>query len=344
MEKLQKYFLTIEKGLKNIIEDQEEDFKEMYQMMAYHLGWIDEKGKACQDKKTKGKRIRPALLLYIYELLGGKAEKALLAALAIELFHNFSLIHDDIEDHDKYRRGKLALWKKIGQEQAINAGDGMLILSQIALLKLKEKDFSAGAILKVAKLFNKTFLKIVEGQFLDMSFEKKIEISKKDYLLMIERKTAALFGATFACPPILKEEKNVEDFWKLGLLFGLLYQIWDDYLGIWGKKENTGKKGFSDIQKKKKTYPIIYAFSNPFQEKKRLFQIYNQDSKPSSSEIQIIISLLEKSGAKKATLKLVDYYKQKIFKEIKNNSSFGKIKKPILLLFEEIWQKIGIEK
>ncbi len=322
MEILQKYLPEIEEELKKNIQELSPKYKGMYDQMRYFFGWQDEEGKPVDDRKAQGKRFRPTLCLLVCESICGRYKQALSAAAAIELFHNFTLIHDDIEDHDEYRRHKKTVWKIWGVEQAINTGDAMFVLAQQSGIRNKEFGISKEKSLKVIKALNQTFLKVIEGQYLDIGFEERIDVSVPEYLEMNMMKTAELVsgacktGAILAC-----NDQKMIDLWQdFGLNFGLAYQIYDDVCSIWEKEENTGKPKAGDIRKKKKTLPVLYALEKLEQkDKEKIMKIYKKD-KLDDTDINEVIGLLDKVNAKKYTMDIVIGYKQKaldILKKIK---------------------------
>jgi geranylgeranyl diphosphate synthase type I len=225
-----------------------------HEMLAYHMGWIGEGA----GPQATGKRIRPLLLLLCTAASGGDWQKALPAAAAVEFVHNFSLIHDDIEDDSQYRRGRLTVWAKWGLSQGVNAGDALFTLSHLAIHHLSAF-FPSETVLHASRLLLETCLRLTQGQFLDISFEDKTEISLDDYLTMIEGKTAALFATCTQlgsllghCDPICQTHYR-----QFGRYLGLAFQVVDDLLGIWGDESLIGKSTASDLVSGKKTYPVI---------------------------------------------------------------------------------------
>ncbi len=309
MNILEKYLPEIDKELKSIIRGSK-SAQEMYDMMAYFLGWQDEFGRKIDDKNARGKRFRPTLCLLCCEALGGDYKKALSVAATIELFHNFSLIHDDIEDHDEVRRHKPSLWKLWGIEKAINTGDAMFILSELSGFNLKIESRKK---LKILETLNQAFLEITEGQFIDMNFEKSTKVKIANYLEMIDKKTASLVSASAGVGAIIGTDnlKIIKNFKDFGFNFGMAYQIYDDIAGIWGKKNETGKEVAGDIKKKKKTLPLIYSLEK-FDLKKRnqVIKIYKKD-KLSDLDIKLVTNLLNKTESKEYTAKLVKDYQKK---------------------------------
>ncbi|MFC1905868.1 polyprenyl synthetase family protein [Chloroflexota bacterium] len=253
-----KYTGEIAQELKAIIGTNSSEF---YQMMRYHLGWVDESGNPLSS--DTGKLLRPTLCLIACKAVGGTTEKALTAAAVIELVHNFSLIHDDIEDQSDYRRHRRTVWNLWGQAQAINVGDGMFSLCRLALLRLPNKGVTAQKVLDVIQMLDQACVRLCEGQYLDMCFENRYDVSVDEYMQMIGKKTASLISCSLKTGAALGTDNDLsvqglEQFgWKLGIAF----QIQDDILGIWGAEDKTGKS-ISDIAQRKKSLPIIYVLAS----------------------------------------------------------------------------------
>ncbi len=225
-------------------------------MLAYHLGW---EGPGA-GPETSGKRIRPLLVLLSCEAAGGAWHAALPAAAAVELVHNFSLIHDDIEDNSPMRRGRPTVWAQWGIPQAINAGDAMFTLAFLAVLRLKETASSQAA-LEGSQLLQTTCLHLTQGQYLDISYENRGDLGLADYWPMVSGKTAALLSAccelgalVAGCSPV---ERTV--YRQFGHSLGLAFQAQDDLLGIWGNSALTGKSVDSDLVSGKKSLPVLYG-------------------------------------------------------------------------------------
>lgn len=228
---------------------------EMHHMIAYHMGWEGEGA----GRKAQGKRIRPLLVLLCTGSAGGDWARALPAAASVELLHNFSLIHDDIQDNSPFRRGRPTVWKKWGLAQAINAGDAEYTLAYTAMLDLKPSEIA----LEAVNILQRTCLALTQGQYLDMSFETRSSVTLDEYWTMIGGKTAAL---TAACTELGALAAGVDDatragYREFGRYLGLAFQVQDDLLGIWGDAALTGKSAESDLAAGKKSIPVIYGLS-----------------------------------------------------------------------------------
>ena len=228
--------------------------EEMYAMVAHHLGWTN-------SSTSRGKRIRPLLTLLSCAGTGGDWQLALPAAAAIELIHNFSLIHDDIEDNSDTRRGRPTVWKQWGMPQALNTGDAMFTLAFLALMRLDTAALPLERILSCRVRLDKACLQLTRGQHLDIAFETRENVTTDEYLEMIRGKTSALLAASCACGACLATDADdtIDAYHRFGLHLGLAFQIQDDILGLWGDPLNTGKPAGDDLRQRKKTYPLLVA-------------------------------------------------------------------------------------
>jgi geranylgeranyl diphosphate synthase type I len=259
-----------------------------YGMLHYHLGWVDADFKPAQF--DAGKRIRPVLTLLTCEASGGDWHDALPAAAAVELLHNFSLIHDDIEDGDPLRRGRPTLWKIWGNAQAINAGDALFTLSHMALNNLVTCHVPRARVLAVRQRFDQACLALTQGQHLDLGFESRSGVTEAEYLRMIDGKTAALIEATCGLGALVTGSERVAQYESFGRGLGLAFQIEDDVLGIWGDPQVTGKPAGNDIRNRKKSLPVAYGLDHSAE----LRRLYAQ----SEVEVAVAIAELDRAGAR----------------------------------------------
>lgn len=247
----------IEDELKKCLQiDQEDVYEGLRAMMAYHLGWEGEGA----GEKAQGKRIRPLLVLLGADTAGKNWKDALPAAAAVELIHNFSLIHDDIEDLSEFRHGRKTVWSIQGEAQAINTGDCMFSLAFKALCRSNGKPAD---VLRAVDLLQSTCVQLTKGQYLDMAYESAENLPLDAYWPMVGGKTASLLACSAAIGAVVTGAdpqivKALKDFaWNLGLAF----QAQDDWLGIWGDSVLTGKSADSDLVTGKKSLPILYGLN-----------------------------------------------------------------------------------
>lgn len=228
-------------------------------MIHYHMGWRDESLRPVS--LNAGKRIRPLLTLLVNRAAGGAWEQALPAAAAIEILHNFSLVHDDIQDGSETRRGRQTLWRIWGVPQAINTGDAMFALAHLALNRLDERQVPAQRVVRAWRRFDETCVQLTQGQYADMSFETRPSVSTGDYLAMITGKTAVLIALSAELGALVAgaSDEAIAHYAAFGRELGLAFQIEDDILGIWGDEALTGKSAASDIISRKKSLPVLYG-------------------------------------------------------------------------------------
>ena len=269
----------------------------MYDMMRYHLGWIDEQGNP--QTATIGKRLRPVLCLLACQAVGGDWHQALPAAAAVELVHNFSLIHDDIQDRSPARRGRPTVWHIWGEPQAINVGDGMHALALSSLLRLEDGGIPHQKVVRAARILGEGSLKLCEGQYLDISYEDRLDIGIDDYLDMIGGKTAALFRCSLEIGALLgtDDESLLARLKLFGHYLGMTFQVHDDLLSMWGDERTTGKPSTLDIQMKKKTLPVVYALEKAKgEDREKLWLIYQKD-KISPHDAEDVLKTLNRLDA-----------------------------------------------
>ena len=229
-------------------------------MIRYHLGWEDAEGRP-QD--VGGKGLRPTLCLLACEAAGGEWRQALPAAAAVELVHNFSLIHDDIQDRDTERHHRPTVWSLWGEAQAINAGDALLALARPIVLRLADEGVPAPAVIEAARVLDESTLEMVAGQTLDIAFEKQSDVDLPVYMQMIRQKTGALFNCALRLG-VLAANGNTElaeRMGRVGRTLGTAFQVHDDVLGVWGDESKTGKAAGADVYRRKKSLPVVYALS-----------------------------------------------------------------------------------
>lgn len=263
-----------------------------------------------------GKRLRPILTLMAADIFGNNYRKAIDAALAVEIFHNFTLMHDDIMDSAPLRRGSATVHNKWNTNTAILSGDAMMILAYQALESYKDPLFR-----KLNSLFSKTAIEVCKGQQYDLDFETQLEVTQGDYLEMVRLKTAVLIGCSLKMGALIgganqADSKNLYDF---GVLLGIAFQIQDDYLDAYANSESFGKQLSGDIIENKKTILYHQAMENgSSKEKTTLRNWFSTEVKEKnvSKKINAVKSLFDKTGASDASKALVIKYTQAAFEKL----------------------------
>ena len=269
-----------------------------YSMLRYSMGWEDTDGSPMVA--TQGKALRPTLCLLACEATGGRIEKALPSAISLELIHHFSLIHDDIQDRDQTRHHRPTIWAVWGEPKALTVGNIMRGIANMSLWKLADEDLSPEEILNLTSLLTNAYLEMIEGQYLDISYEGSHNISIADYLEMISKKTGALIRCAL-CLGALASTRNepiAQAFLEFGRSLGFIFQIQDDVLGIWGQPNTTGKPVGADILRKKNTLPVVFTMSETRgTDRKILQEIYNGPV-IGDEEISSVLDIMDRVGAK----------------------------------------------
>jgi geranylgeranyl diphosphate synthase type I len=263
-------------------------------MLRYHLGWVDERFRPVAS--GGGKRVRPALVFLACEAAGARWPTALASATAVELVHNFSLIHDDIEDRSPLRRHRPTLWARWGDARAINAGDALFVLAQMAVLA-QSPDAADGAL--AARLLNTASAQLCAGQQRDIELEGGPTPTLEDYYAMIGGKTAALLAAAAelgalaaGSPPAIRD-----CYGRFGREIGLAFQLQDDLLDVWGSSDNRGKAAREDLRAGKKSLPIVLArAAAPAAVAERLRALYDQAPPLADETVAALVALFDELG------------------------------------------------
>jgi geranylgeranyl diphosphate synthase, type I len=304
----------------------------LYGVIRYHLGWVDEHFSPMNA--DGGKRMRPMICLLSTGAADGDPGQAIPVAAAMEFLHNFTLMHDDIQDRSELRRGRPTVWRRWGEAQAINAGDATFAISQLALLRADHGTLPAETVLEIMNEFNRMTLQIVEGQVLDLGFEQRWNVSQDDYLRMISGKTAAIVRfATWAGSRIAGcSETTSDQFSEFGQLLGLGFQIRDDFLGIWGDDSTTGKKSGDDIRGRKRSIPIIMLLDSVSERQRaELQRIYEQDE-ILPEHVETITEMLDEHGIAERVQALTERYHDRATTLIAENATPGPFRESLLSL------------
>lgn len=269
--------------------------KELYEPVEYIL-------------KLGGKRLRPVLTLFSAEIFGSTSQKALSAAIAVEMFHNFSLIHDDIMDDAPLRRGKQTVHEKWNINTGILSGDAMLILAYQYFEHYEPHVFR-----ELAKLFSKTALEVCEGQQWDINFEKRNDVSIEEYIQMIEYKTAVLVGAAFEMGAIVAQttEANKKAIYDYGKYLGIAFQLQDDYLDVFGDVATFGKQVGGDILENKKTYLYLKSLQNATPLQRAALERWFAITDNSPEKVKAVTQLYQETGVVADSVQLIESFTQK---------------------------------
>jgi geranylgeranyl diphosphate synthase, type I len=282
---------AIQDTMRAAFPDVEARVARFYAMQQYHLGWCD--AQLAPAMIDPGKLLRPYLVLLACQAAGGRVEQALPLAAGIQLIHNFTLIHDDIQDVSPMRRGRATVWSLWGVAHGITAGDSMFALAHLAVHRLRGVGVPADIVLEVLQRLDETILAVCEGQYLDCSYEGTLSIAEEDYLSMICRKTATLIGAAISLGALVggTDMVNAQMLYEFGANLGIAFQLQDDILGIWGDPEATGKPAAADLYRRKVTLPIIRALRD-MEHREILTDLYRRETL-ADADVRRILAILD---------------------------------------------------
>lgn len=302
--------IAIDNAIREFIDKQEHKAPIFWRQIHEHFDYDYPNALSNPKPFAAGKRVRPLLMALVARSLRGNYQHVLAAGVALELIHNFTLIHDDIMDASDTRRGRATIWKNYGVAQAIDSGDGLFALGILSSLELGD-EVSPAKTLQATQVLLQACLDTVEGQALDISFETRLDITPEEYLTMIGLKTGRFIEVAIQIGALLSSDDTtiIENYAKFGKYLGLAFQMWDDYLGIWGDPEIIGKSSTGDIEQKKKSYPITYAFTHgDSSQKARMTEIYQQESL-SQDDVAEVLAILDSLDVRAKTKDIVeDYY------------------------------------
>ncbi len=294
---------AVEKEMTDVLKLSQKPDDPFWGMMHYHMGWVNEAFEPIQS--NAGKRVRPLLCLLVAESAGGDWRQAVPGAASLELLHNFTLIHDDIQDASPTRRGRPALWQIWGPNLAINCGDAMFAASHVAMFRMVDLGVPAKTVVQSGRRLDETCIELTEGQYADMTFEQRDWVPVHEYLAMIEDKTAALlsFSAELGARIAKATPTKIDHYAAFGRDLGLAFQVRDDILGIWGDESIIGKSAATDITARKKSLPILYGLSVS-DELRTLYQQMDTDDK----FVNQVVGLLDEVGAGDYAVELEEQY------------------------------------
>lgn len=322
--RLDAYGAAVESAARNLLVSGPEHAG-LYDMVRYHLGWF-EQGHTGPAPQATGKRLRPALCFLVTESLGADWQVALPVATAVELVHNFSLIHDDIEDASRFRHHRETVWAKWGTPQAINTGDALLMVAHQAVLETEPRlpaDIGAAA----SRLLTRTCRELCEGQYLDLLWESAPSVTVEEYLGMVERKTARLFECAAALGALCAGAQP-DVLLHVGLFaraLGMSFQVADDILGIWSPQALTGKTAALDVMSRKKTLPITLALGmHGHPAAARLRVLFGVDRPLEDAEASEAIELLDELGVRQEALRFLGRFREEAADQLSEAGLGGK--------------------
>jgi len=318
---LEKYREALESKMDSVVSQKEPT--QLYQPIKYILS-------------LGGKRLRPVLTLLSCDFFDYDFNDALPAALAVELFHNFSLIHDDIMDDAPLRRGQVTVHEKWDINTGILSGDAMLILAYQLFESYEPNEFQ-----ELAKLFSKTALQVCEGQQYDVDFETRNDVTIAEYIMMIDYKTAVLIGAAMKMGAIVGKASPdcKESMYQFGRNLGIAFQLQDDYLDAFGNPKTFGKQVGGDIITNKKTFLYLKALQmGSASEKETLLKLFNETPEDPSVKIELVKNIFQNSGSADATSEEIEIYTQKAY-DILESIQISEEKKQQLRALGEVLMK-----
>ena len=329
----QQYFTELDRTMRQVVNSLPEDPPGFGVMLRYAMGWVDELDQPYNQ--ATGKRIRPTLLLLCAEAAGGDWRSAAAAAAAVELLHNFSLIHDDIQDDSPTRHGRPTVWKVWGRANAINAGDALYTLAFVALESLSNT-IPSETVIQVWRIFNATTLELTRGQHLDMRFEQQTSVTVDEYMSMIRGKSAALVAACAQTGALIAtaDEALAARYAEFGLNLGIAFQIRDDILGIWGDPSVTGKSAATDIISRKKSLPVLYGLSQSAD----LRAIYTRDPF-SETDVSDAVAALDAIQARDYTQDSETAYYERALAALESANPQGKAADGLMQLVQALFQR-----
>ncbi|MBN2303343.1 MAG: polyprenyl synthetase family protein [Anaerolineae bacterium] len=302
--------MAIDAELRAVRQEHAEIAPIFWQVIDYQFGWDLGPDQAELAAKAAGKKARPLLMALVAKAVSGDYQHVLPAGASLELLHNFTLIHDDVMDKSLERRHRPAVWTKWGAYQAINCGDGIYALSNIAMTRLLERGTPAEKVVRAARTMSQACLWTAEGQILDMDFETRETVTTADYITMISHKTGTLIEAAAHIGALLSTDDAtvIDAYAQFARNLGIAFQVRDDFLGAWGDETRTGKSATTDIREKKKAFPILAAFEKATEaDRAALRHIYAQDTL-ADSDIQTVLAIMARTGAAAQTDTIAKQY------------------------------------
>lgn len=293
----------VELAMEDVLLAKEQAGDPFYGMLHYHMGWVDESFQPLRS--NTGKRVRPLLTLLSSRSAGGDWEKTVPGAAALELLHNFTLIHDDIQDASPTRRGRPTVWNLWGANLAINSGDAMFALAHESMIRMADRGVPSEIVVHAVRRLDQTCIDLTIGQHADMLFEDRDDVTVDQYLEMIGGKTAGLISLSTELGALVAgcEDDLIDHYASFGWDLGMAFQVRDDVLGIWGDETVIGKSSATDIVTRKKSLPVLYGLSKSDE----LVDLYF-NSEEGEDFVQRVVQLLDGVGAHDFALSYEEKY------------------------------------
>ena len=335
MDFFNQFLPVIEDDLRFVLAGPDDAPPLYHRMLHYHMGWVDADGNNLPGES--GKRIRPMLTMLVCQAVCGDHTAARPAASAVELLHNFSLLHDDIQDQSPTRRNRPAVWTVWGTNQAINAGDVMFTLAHLAIPRLSNKLDRSHSIAEQIVELDEACLELTRGQHLDMLFEKQAQVSTDDYLNMIAGKTAALLASSARLGAIAGQAKQEQQqhFRDFGYNLGMAFQVRDDILDIWGDPEVIGKRAAIDIHQRKKSLPVLYALSQD----PDLIDVYSQSEDFDEQQVSDVVDRMTEVGARSFAEAVAADFSDKTISSLEKAAPIGDVGDALLHLVDLLYRR-----
>lgn len=309
----------VESAMRSVVQVIEETSPLLAGMAGYHLGWLDQQLQPIASGSVdRGKQIRPRIALLSAAAISGSASSAISIAAAIELLHNFTLIHDDVQDASPLRRHRETVWAIWGIGQAINAGDALFAASHRLVLQSALKGVPPETVILLADAFDRMTIEIVAGQVMDLQFEAGAPVSIDDYLQMIGRKTAAIveFAAWAGALSAGAGAGVTSHLARFGRALGIGFQIRDDVLGIWGAVSETGKAAADDIRRKKQSLPVILLRQSLRGDDLEALSAIYANPEIDAAGIDAVLALMSQNGIRQRAEALVQQYHDRAESEL----------------------------
>ncbi|MBN1680803.1 MAG: polyprenyl synthetase family protein [Anaerolineae bacterium] len=300
----------IEREMRAVRQEQVEVAPMLWDIIDYQFGWDLPPNQGDQFKNITGKKIRPLLMALVAQAITGDYHHVLPAGAALELLHNFTLIHDDVMDKSLERRHRPAVWTRWGADQAVNAGDALYALANLANARLFKHGIPAEKVVDVWRAMSQVCLWTAEGQILDMGFETRETVTTGEYITMITHKSARLIEAAAYIGAVLStnDQAVIDGYRHFALNVGIAFQVHDDYLGVWGDETQTGKSATSDIREKKKAYPLLAALEHASDDERTTLRHLYAQKTLSDDDIQHVLAIFDRFGAAAQTDTIAQQY------------------------------------